>query len=71
MTATVTSLSSRYAQINNDLAKMTAAHAGPDGQAALSRLILRAAILNARTHNPDDVVVKTLRSTALELGGGE
>lgn len=71
MTATVHSLSSRYAQITGDLAKMTSAHAGPDGQAAMSRLILRAAILNARTHNPDGVVVRTLRSTALELGGAE
>lgn len=69
MTATVTSLASRYASITNDVGRITDQHTGNGDKAAMSRLVLRAAILNARLHNADDVVVKTLRSTALELEG--
>ena len=71
MTATVHSLSSRYAQITGDLAKMTAAHSGPDGQAAMSRLILRAAILNARLHNDDRTVAGTIQAVVGEMGSGQ
>lgn len=67
VTATVHSLSSRYAQITGDLAKMTAAHAGPDGQAAMSRLILRAAILNANEHNGHQTVAATVQATLREI----
>lgn len=67
MTATVTTLSSRYASINNDIHKLTEAHAGDGDLAAMSRLVLRAAILNARLHNDDTTMAGTLRTTADEI----
>lgn len=68
MTDTVTSLGSRYAAITNDVARLTATHAGNADKAIYSRLILRAAILNARLHNDDETVGQMLRSVALEVG---
>jgi hypothetical protein len=69
MIGPVTSLASRYASITNGVGRLTAQHAGNGDKAAMSRLVLRAAILNARLHNTDDVVTTVLRSTALELEG--
>jgi len=67
MTATVTSLGSRYAAMTNDLGKLTDTHTGNGDKAAMSRLLLRAAVLNARLHNPNDTVAKTLRFMADEI----
>lgn len=65
---TAASLASRYVEINRDLALLTAKYAANDGQANISRLVLRAAALQARSHNDDRTVADAMRAFCAEIG---
>lgn len=58
----------RYVEINRELALLTAKHAANDGAARVSRLVLRAAALQARAHNSDADVADALRAFCAEIG---
>jgi hypothetical protein len=57
----------RYIEINRQLALMAAEHATDDDRAASSRLILRAAILQARAHNGNGPVREQLVAALAEV----
>lgn len=67
MTATVTSLGSHYASIVNDMERLTKQHARDSDASSASKLILRAAALNARLHGRDADIAETLRFMAEEI----
>ena len=59
-----------YLTICRKLGLMTTAH-HVDEQARVARLILRAAVLNARGHVPTGEVAAILRANACEIEGAE
>jgi hypothetical protein len=61
-------LASRYVEINRDIALLTAKYAANDGTANVSRLVLRAAALQARAHNDDQTVADAMRAFCAEIG---
>lgn len=65
---TVATLAERYVAINRDLALLTNKYAANNGQANISRLVLRAAALQARAFNDDKVLAHTMRAFAAEIG---
>ena len=65
---TVATLAERYVEINRDLALLTNKYAANDGRANISRLVLRAAALQARAFNDDKVLADTMRAFVAEIG---
>ena len=65
---TAVNLASRYVEINRDIALLTAKYAANDGTANVSRLVLRAAALQARAHNDDKTVADAMRAFCAEIG---
>lgn len=65
---TVVNLASRYVEINRDIALLTAKYAANDGIANVSRLVLRAAAVQARAYNSDKTIGDAMRSFCAEIG---
>lgn len=65
---TAATLADRYVEINREIALITAKHAANDGTANISRLVLRAAALQARANNDDRVVADAMRAFCAEIG---
>lgn len=65
---TAATIGSRYVEINREIALLTAKYAANDGIANVSRLVLRAAALQARSHNDDQTVADAMRAFCAEIG---
>jgi len=63
-----TTLAQRYVEINRDIALLTTKYAANDGAANVSRLVLRAAALQARAHNDDQTIADAMRAFVAEIG---
>lgn len=65
---TAATIAERYVEINRDLALLATKYAANDGQANISRLVLRAAALQARAFNDDKVIADAMRAFVAEIG---
>lgn len=65
---TAATLASRYVEINREVALLTRKYAEDDSTANISRLVLRAAALQARAHNDDQTIADAMRAFCAEIG---